>query len=248
MILKTLSQALRDGDQIECVIRETGINQDGRTTGITMPSHTAQEALIRSVYEKAGLDITKREDRCQFFEAHGAFFVFSPPFCHACPTPSNVYNEEHLNQLIFFFHTGTGTPAGDPQEAEAIASAFFAHTQELEQNPLFVGGIKTVIGHTEGTAGIAGLMKASLAVQHGVIPPNLLFENLSPRVAPFYKNLKIPTEATAWPSIAAGQPRRVSVNSFGTYEAPSLSFSNVLMLTIGLSPASHAGFGGYVPA
>lgn len=71
MVLKTLSQAIRDGDTIECVIRETGINQDGRTTGITMPSHSAQETLIRETYAKAGLDISKSQNRCQFFEAHG---------------------------------------------------------------------------------------------------------------------------------------------------------------------------------
>lgn len=71
VVLKTLSQALRDGDTIECVIRETGVNQDGRTTGITMPNHSAQEALIKATYAQAGLDITKAEDRCQFFEAHG---------------------------------------------------------------------------------------------------------------------------------------------------------------------------------
>ncbi|RYP35294.1 hypothetical protein DL767_003882 [Monosporascus sp. MG133] len=182
VVLKTLSQALRDGDTIECVIRETGINQDGRTTGITMPSHSAQETLIRETYAKAGLDISKAQDRCQFFEAHG-----------------------------------TGTPAGDPQEAEAIAKAFFGDKDgdQWERAPLFVGSVKTVIGHTEGTAGLAGLMKASLAVQHGVIPPNLLFEKLSPRVAPFYQNLRITREAKPWPTIEPGQPRRASVNSFG---------------------------------
>jgi acyl transferase domain-containing protein len=112
---------------------------------------------------------------------------------------------------------GTGTPAGDPQEANAIASAFFGHEDDgnAGENPLFVGSIKTVVGHTEGTAGIAGLLKASLAVQHGTIPPNLLFNKLSPRVAPFYTNLQISTEAIPWPTIAPGQPRRVSVNSFG---------------------------------
>ncbi|KAF4766473.1 hypothetical protein HAV15_010469 [Penicillium sp. str.  len=185
IVLKTLSQALRDGDSIECVIRETGINQDGRTTGITMPNHSAQEALIRATYAKAGLDITNPQERCQFFEAHG-----------------------------------TGTPAGDPQEAEAIATAFFGHKDgtidsDGEKDELFVGSIKTVLGHTEGTAGIAGLMKASFAVRNGVIPPNLLFEKISPRVAPFYTHLKIATEATEWPIVAPGQPRRVSVNSFG---------------------------------
>ncbi|GAB1210906.1 hypothetical protein ATERTT37_000016 [Aspergillus terreus] len=185
VVLKTLSQALRDGDTIECVIRETGVNQDGRTTGITMPNHSAQEALIKATYAQAGLDITKAEDRCQFFEAHG-----------------------------------TGTPAGDPQEAEAIATAFFGHEQVARSDgnkraPLFVGSAKTVVGHTEGTAGLAGLMKASFAVRHGVIPPNLLFDKISPRVAPFYKNLRIPTEATQWPALPPGQPRRASVNSFG---------------------------------
>lgn len=58
-------------------------------------------------------------------------------------------------------------------------------------------------------------MKASFAVQNGVIPPNLLFEKVSPKVAPFYKRLRIATEATPWPTVAPGQPRRVSVNSFG---------------------------------
>lgn len=73
MVLKTLSQALLDGDSIECVIRETGINQDGRTTGITMPSHVAQETLIRETYARAGLDVAQAENRCQFFEAHGRY-------------------------------------------------------------------------------------------------------------------------------------------------------------------------------
>lgn len=80
-----------------------------------------------------------------------------------------------------------------------------------------------VIGHTEGTAGIAGLMKASYAVQKGIIPPNLLFDKLSPRVAPFYKHLKIATQATPWPNVAPGQPRRVSVNSFGKRDPIALN-------------------------
>jgi acyl transferase domain-containing protein len=79
-----------------------------------------------------------------------------------------------------------------------------------------VGSIKTIIGHTEGTAGVAGLLKASLAVQYGMIPPNLLFEKLSPRVAPYCDDLKIVTgECRPWPSLPKGVPRRASVNSFG---------------------------------
>lgn len=80
VVLKTLSQALLDGDNIECVIRETGVNQDGKTTGITMPSHMAQETLIRDTYSRAGLDSNKPGERCQFFEAHGKPLILDFPF------------------------------------------------------------------------------------------------------------------------------------------------------------------------
>ena len=184
VVLKTLSAALADGDHIECLIRETGLNQDGATAGLTMPSATAQRALIHSTYTKAGLDITARADRPQYFEAHG-----------------------------------TGTPAGDPIEAEAISSAFFGDekgtTLNADGHPLYVGSIKTVLGHTEGTAGVAAILKASLAIQNSCIPPNLLFDNLSPSVAPFYNNLEICRIATSWPPLPNTQPKRASVNSFG---------------------------------
>lgn len=86
LVLKTLSKALADGDSIECIVRETGINQDGRTKGITMPSASAQADLIRSTYRKAGLDLSKQSDRPQYFEAHGTgklpYIIFLPwSFC-----------------------------------------------------------------------------------------------------------------------------------------------------------------------
>ncbi|KAI1755490.1 putative polyketide synthase [Xylaria castorea] len=180
VLLKTLQHALEDGDNIECIIRETGLNQDGATAGITMPSASAQTALIRKTYAKAGLDLLRPQDRPQFFEAHG-----------------------------------TGTPAGDPIEAEAIHNVFGAVDGDYKsENPLYVGSIKTIFGHTEGTAGIAAILKASLALQNKYIPPNLLFERLSDRVAPFYKQVEIPQKALPWPDVAGGR-RRASVNSFG---------------------------------
>ena len=121
-----------------------------------------------------------------------------------------------LDTVLWANFLGTGTPAGDPQEAEAISTSFFGTRDcAADEDPLYVGSVKTVIGHTEGTAGIAGLLKASLAVQNATIPPNMLFETLSPRVEPFYKNLRILTKAKPWPQIAAGERRRASVNSFG---------------------------------
>ncbi|KAI3336268.1 putative hybrid NRPS/PKS enzyme [Xylariaceae sp. AK1471] len=114
----------------------------------------------------------------------------------------------------YFEAHGTGTQAGDPREAGAIYEAFGRHIPPSE-TPLYVGSIKTVIGHLEGTAGLAGLLKASASIQNGYIAPNLLFKTLNPKLEPFYKSLKIPTELTPWPEVPEGVPRRVSVNSFG---------------------------------
>lgn len=103
------------------------------------------------------------------------------------------------------------------QEAEAISQAFFHPEENTKEDgePLSVGSIKTVVGHTEGTAGLAGLIKASLAVRHGIIPPNLLFNKLHPDISPFYTNLEVPTGLKALPELPEGTPRRASVNSFG---------------------------------
>lgn len=67
VILKPLAAAIRDGDKIRAVIRNSGINQDGKTVGITMPSPDAQEALIRDVYRSAHLDPLETV----FVESHG---------------------------------------------------------------------------------------------------------------------------------------------------------------------------------
>lgn len=193
VLLKRLKDAIADGDVIQGVIRHTGFSHDGKTKGITMPSNKAQAALIRRTYAETGLDLNRKQDRPQYVEAHG-----------------------------------TGTPIGDPLEASALAMAFFPSEQtavdsenDVYEAPkggedLFVGSIKTIIGHTEGTAGIAGVMKAALALKHAQVPPNLLFNKLSDAVAPFAVNLKILNEVAPWPGLMAkDQPRRASVNSFG---------------------------------
>nr|WCQ76531.1 ApiD [Apiospora montagnei] len=116
----------------------------------------------------------------------------------------------------YFEAHGTGTQAGDPVEARAISDAFVtAHGPTTKENPLYVGSIKTVVGHLEGCAGLAGVMKVLAAIKHRVIPPNLLFEELNPSVAPYYGPLSIPTTARPWPQLPPGTPARASVNSFG---------------------------------
>lgn len=183
VVLKRLSQAVTNGDHIECIVRETGVNQDGRSEGLTVPNSTAQTDLIESTYRKCGLDWQKPEHRCQYFEAHG-----------------------------------TGTLAGDPKEAQAIRDAFFptSGTNLLgSYEPLYVGSIKTVMGHAEGAAGLAGILKALLAMKHSCIPPNLHFNMLNPAIKPFYQQLKVPTQLQEWPNLPPGVPRRASVNSFG---------------------------------
>ncbi|KAK4866744.1 hypothetical protein LT330_007907 [Penicillium expansum] len=67
LVLKRLDEALRDGDPIRAVIRETGMNQDGKTPTITSPSRDAQEALMRACYQRAGLN----PDETTYVEAHG---------------------------------------------------------------------------------------------------------------------------------------------------------------------------------
>ncbi|PQE13487.1 hypothetical protein CJF32_00005378 [Rutstroemia sp. NJR-2017a WRK4] len=179
IVMKKLSDAIADGDHIECIIRETGINQDGRGTGgLTVPSSEAQASLIQRTYERAGLNLKDPRDQPQYFEAHG-----------------------------------TGTKVGDPREASAIQQCF--GNRSSNDDVLYVGSIKTVIGHTEGTAGLAGLLKGSLALQNSTIPPNLLFNSLNPSIEPFYNGLHVPTSAKQWPKVPEGSPRRVSINSFG---------------------------------
>ncbi|TGJ80830.1 hypothetical protein E0Z10_g7931 [Xylaria hypoxylon] len=192
LLIKPLSRAIADGDNIEAVIRAIGTNSDGRTGGLTIPNPEAQATLIRDTYRRAGLDPTNPSDRCQYFEAHG-----------------------------------TGTAAGDPREAAAIHAAFFGdpnsgrESRDDTQSPpgsgekMLVGSIKTVIGHTEAAAGLAGVLKAVCSMKHGLVPPNLHFENLNPEVKPFYTHLQIPTAVMPWPDPPPGQPRRASVNSFG---------------------------------
>jgi phthiocerol/phenolphthiocerol synthesis type-I polyketide synthase C len=167
VVLKRLERALADGDQVRAVIRGTAVSASGRTIGLSLPSATAQAALLRSVYGAAGV----APDALAFIEMHG-----------------------------------TGTPAGDPAEAAAVGQML----GQARAERLPIGSVKTNIGHLEPASGMAGLLKAVLALERGILPRSLYGETPSPAI-PFDRlnlRLVISPEAIA-PGTYAG------INSFG---------------------------------
>ncbi|KAK8059864.1 hypothetical protein PG996_009794 [Apiospora saccharicola] len=102
---------------------------------------------------------------------------------------------------------GTGTQAGDPLEEKAVLGTVGLN----RTTDLYAGSVKTNIGHLEGAAGVAGVIKASLVVERGLIPRNLWFEKLNEQIS-LPDNVKIPLDTIEWPHQG---PRRASINSFG---------------------------------
>jgi myxalamid-type polyketide synthase MxaB len=116
------------------------------------------------------------------------------------------------NEVGYIEAHGTGTSLGDPIEMQAIGAALAAGRPA--DQPLLVGSVKTNFGHLESAAGIAGFMKAILAVRYGDIPPHLHLREPSPYIPWDRLPVKVPTTRTAWP--AAGHGRQIAgVSSFG---------------------------------
>ncbi|MEI7601949.1 MAG: type I polyketide synthase, partial [Aestuariivirga sp.] len=107
---------------------------------------------------------------------------------------------------------GTGTALGDPIEVRAAAAAY--GVGRSAEHPLLIGSVKTNIGHLEAAAGIAGLIKAVLSLQHGMIPKHLNFLTPSPRIDWANLPVKVTSEATALPA-GLDRPWRIGVSSFG---------------------------------
>ncbi len=172
VVLRRLSDALAEGDQILAVIRGSAINQDGRTTSLTAPNGRSQQAVIESALRNAGVE----PSRLSYVETHG-----------------------------------TATALGDPIEVDALRAVFGAPRRDGHACGL--GSVKSNFGHAEAAAGIAGLIKVVLSLQHGEIPPHLHFQQLNPNISlkdtPFF----IPTELRPWRS--EGEPRVAGVSSFG---------------------------------
>ncbi|RPK84168.1 MULTISPECIES: beta-ketoacyl synthase N-terminal-like domain-containing protein [Streptomyces] len=106
---------------------------------------------------------------------------------------------------------GTATPLGDPIELAALTAAFRRDTDR--SGYCWIGSVKTNIGHTDAAAGIAGLIKTVLALQHRSIPPSLNYEKPNPLFDFGTSPFRVATGLVPWP--ATQTPRRAAVSAFG---------------------------------
>lgn len=172
VVLKRLSDAVTAKDNILALIRGSAINQDGKTSGLTVPNGLAQQRVIRQALQNAGL----KPSQVSYVEAHG-----------------------------------TGTSLGDPIEVEALGEVF-AEGRSGDQ-PLLIGSVKTNIGHAEVAAGMAGLMKVILSLQHEEIPPHLHFKQPNPYIDWQRLPVKVTQKQTPWSS--GQQVRFAGISGFG---------------------------------
>lgn len=171
VVLKLLRHAERDGDRILGVIRGSAVNQDGASNGLTAPNGHAQQQVVRTALQRAGL------------------------------VPGDIgYVETH----------GTGTPLGDPIEVMALKAVF----DGADAAPCWLGATKPNIGHLEPAAGIAGLIKTVLVLQHGEIPPVCAVGEQNSRIDLNGSRLRIARDLIQWPG-SDNRPRRAGVSSFG---------------------------------
>ncbi|KAI0843956.1 hypothetical protein F5Y00DRAFT_256398 [Daldinia vernicosa] len=109
---------------------------------------------------------------------------------------------------------GTGTQAGDPIELAAVSQVFSSGggPEADSPGPLFVGSVKTKMGHAEGASALAAIMKIVLSLESGEIPPNVGVKVLNPNIDFTKAGMEVAKEVIAWPE---HRPRRASINSFG---------------------------------
>ncbi len=117
----------------------------------------------------------------------------------------------HPDRIGYIEAHGTGTELGDPIEVAALASVF--RGRKIEAGPCMLGSVKSNMGHADVAAGIAGLIKATLAVHHGVVPPTLNFRRPNAALELEQTPFRVSAEAVEWPVEASG--RWAGVSSFG---------------------------------
>ncbi|KAI1104957.1 reducing type I polyketide synthase 10 [Jackrogersella minutella] len=105
---------------------------------------------------------------------------------------------------------GTGTKVGDAIEVDSISRVFPRNVER----PLLIGSVKTNVGHSEAASGISSVIKATMALERGKIPPSYGLKTINPKLKVGERNIHIPTELTNWPSYAS-RLRCIGINSFG---------------------------------
>ena len=170
VILKRLSDAVKDGDRVYAVIRAVGASSDGKGKGITAPNPKGQKIAVQKTFEQ--LDYTPAD--VGLIEAHG-----------------------------------TGTRVGDAVELEALTELFSPYAKP---GTIGLGSVKSQIGHAKAAAGMAALIKTSLALYNKVLPPSVNFETPNPIVNWEKCPFRVITKAEAWPD---GKVRRANVSAFG---------------------------------
>ncbi len=170
VILKRLSDAVKDGDRVYAVIRAVGASSDGKGKGITAPNPKGQKIAVEKAFEQ--VDYTPAE--VGLIEAHG-----------------------------------TGTRVGDAVELASLTETFGPYAKP---GTIGLGSVKSQIGHAKAAAGIAALIKTSLALYNKVLPPSVNFETPNPNVDWATCPFRVITKAEAWPD---GKIRRANVSAFG---------------------------------
>ena len=105
---------------------------------------------------------------------------------------------------------GTGTKVGDAIEVEALSHVF----QRNSQHPLLIGSVKSNVGHSEAASGISSVLKATMALERGQIPPTHGLKNINPKLKVDERHFSIPTELMAWPD-SPNRVRRIGKHQIG---------------------------------
>lgn len=123
---------------------------------------------------------------------------------------TEIYNDINVDPSIVSFVEahGTGTKVGDPQEANSIGEVFCK--QRHIENPLLIGSVKSNMGHCEPASGLASIAKVIIAMETGIIPPNLHYKEPNPYITALLDGrMKVVSEKTVWNGGIVG------INSFG---------------------------------
>lgn len=168
LLLKPLSEAIKDHDKVYAVIKGSHINSSGKTKGYMVPNPHVQETLMNKALKRAGLDAT---------------------------------------EISFVETQGTGTKLGDEIEIEALQRVY-------GKDSLIIGTLKPNLGHLESAAGVAGIIKILLQMQHKILVPAVGGKETNQGALLKNSSFSLPEQQDIWKT-EGGMPRRAAISAFG---------------------------------